>query len=169
MLMAVPVKAPAFGKRESHFLDDIAIHTGGNESCYGFLATMIWEDAVQELGITTMRGCQTLNIDQALENFKSHVGVGSWFSSLEYASNTFLIDKKVVWVDIEGVPLKIIVNGKVFWICAKEVCGWVLDFLEDEEEGDESDKDTFDDEFGKDNSKAHMNFNSEGDSDKEEI
>ncbi|GKD50976.1 nucleotide-binding alpha-beta plait domain-containing protein [Tanacetum coccineum] len=128
---------------------------------------------------------------QALEKFKSHVGVGSWFSSLEYASNTFLIDERVVWVDIEGVPLKvwttntfnkisskwgemlfeedkknvclntkrvciktklennifesfkIIVNGKVFWIRAKEVCGWVPDFLEDEEEGDESDEDTF--------------------------
>ncbi|GJZ88370.1 RNA-directed DNA polymerase, eukaryota [Tanacetum coccineum] len=140
-----------------------------------------------------------------------HVGVGSWFSSLEYASNTFLIDERVVWVDIEGVPLKvwtnntfnkisskwgemlfeedkknvclnskrvciktklennifesfkIIVNGKVFWIRAKEVCGWVPDFLEDEEEGDEADEDTFDDEFGKDNSKANMNFNSEGD------
>ncbi|GJZ54468.1 hypothetical protein Tco_0609353 [Tanacetum coccineum] len=99
--------------------------------------------------------------DQALEKFKSHVGVGSWFSSLEYASNTFLIDERVVWVDIEGVPLKIIVNGKVFWIRAKEVCGWVPDFLEDEEEGDESDEDTFDDEFGKDNSKVNMNFNSE--------
>ncbi|GKF71915.1 hypothetical protein Tco_0208029, partial [Tanacetum coccineum] len=32
------------------------------------------------------------------------------------------------------------VNGKVFWIRAKEVCGWVPDFLEDEEEGDESDE-----------------------------
>ncbi|GJR52786.1 RNA-directed DNA polymerase, eukaryota [Tanacetum coccineum] len=78
---------------------------------------------------------------QALENFKSHVGVGSWFSSLEYASNAFLIDERVVWVDIEGVPLK----------------------------GDESDEDTFKDEFGNDNSKVNMNFNSEGESDKEEV
>nr|GEV62670.1 RNA-directed DNA polymerase, eukaryota [Tanacetum cinerariifolium] len=92
--------------------------------------------------------------DQALENFKSHVGVGSWFYSLEYASNKFLIDERVVWVDIEGVPLK--------------VCGWVPDFLEDKKEG-ESDRDRFNDEFGKDNSKAHMNFNSKGDSDKEEV
>ncbi|GKD92633.1 hypothetical protein Tco_1372470 [Tanacetum coccineum] len=38
---------------------------------------------------------------QALEKFKSHVGVGSWFSSLEYASNSFFIDERVVWVDIE--------------------------------------------------------------------
>ncbi|GJR12104.1 RNA-directed DNA polymerase, eukaryota [Tanacetum coccineum] len=43
----------------------------------------------------------------SLTGKESHVGVGSWFSSLEYASNTFLIDERVVWVDIEGVPLKV--------------------------------------------------------------
>ncbi|GJT70341.1 RNA-directed DNA polymerase, eukaryota [Tanacetum coccineum] len=32
-----------------------------------------------------------------------------------------------------------------------------------------TDEDTFDDEFGKDNSKVNMNFNSEGESDKEEV
>ena len=42
-----------------------------------------------------------------LENFKTHVGIGSWFSSLEYGSNSFVIDERVVWVDIEGVPLKV--------------------------------------------------------------
>ena len=44
---------------------------------------------------------------EALEKFKSHVGVGSWFSSLEYASNSFVLDERVVWVDIEGVPMKV--------------------------------------------------------------
>ncbi|GJT46364.1 RNA-directed DNA polymerase, eukaryota [Tanacetum coccineum] len=120
---------------------------------------------------------------EALENFKFHVGVGSWFSSLEYASNSFVIDERVVWVDIEGVPMKvwtnntfnkisskwgellfeedkenmslyskriciktkleqnifetfkIIIKGKVFWIRAKEVSGWVPEFLEEEEGG----------------------------------
>ncbi|PWA45386.1 hypothetical protein CTI12_AA518330 [Artemisia annua] len=42
-----------------------------------------------------------------LEKFKPHVGVGSWFSSLQYASNSFMIDERVAWVDIEGVPLKV--------------------------------------------------------------
>ncbi|GKA00652.1 hypothetical protein Tco_0673317, partial [Tanacetum coccineum] len=41
-----------------------------------------------------------------LEKFKSHVGVGSWFSVLQYASNSFMIDERVAWLDIEGVPLK---------------------------------------------------------------
>nr|GEY09630.1 RNA-directed DNA polymerase, eukaryota, nucleotide-binding alpha-beta plait domain protein [Tanacetum cinerariifolium] len=47
-----------------------------------------------------------------LEKFKSHVGVGSWFSSLD-------------------------IKGKVFWIRAKEVSGWILDFLDEDEEDEE--------------------------------
>ncbi|GJS69803.1 hypothetical protein Tco_0702644 [Tanacetum coccineum] len=132
---------------------------------------------------------------EVLENFKSHVGVGSWFTSLEYALNTFFIDERVVWVDIEGVPMnawmyntfkkilakwgellfeedkdnmslnskrlciktkmeqnifetcKIIVKGKVFWIRAKEVSGWVPDFLEEEDGVDASDDDISDNEI----------------------
>ncbi|GKA85426.1 nucleotide-binding alpha-beta plait domain-containing protein [Tanacetum coccineum] len=124
-----------------------------------------------------------------LEKFKSHVGVGSWFSSLQHASNSFTIDSRVTWVDIEGVPLhawttntfskisskwgkllyeedkenlclnnkrvcinttieknifesiKIIVKGKIYWVRAKEVSGWVPDFIEDEEEEEYSDED----------------------------
>nr|GEW78168.1 RNA-directed DNA polymerase, eukaryota [Tanacetum cinerariifolium] len=48
---------------------------------------------------------------ELLEKFKSYVGVGSWFSSLEYASNSFVIDERAVWVDIEGVPMKIWMNN----------------------------------------------------------
>nr|GEX84319.1 hypothetical protein [Tanacetum cinerariifolium] len=221
----------------------------GNESCYGFLATMIWKDAANGnfdrhpsyVGVVKQKMMFQPNRDDdnnpsivldescvlqcdysfslmgKVLDFGSLSNLKMVLTKEEYASNTFLIDERVVWVNIEGVPLKvwtnntfnkisskwgkmlfeedkknlclnskrvciktklennifesfkIIVNGKVFWIRAKEVCSWVPDFLEEEEEGDESDEDTFDDEFGKDNSKAHMNFNSEGDSDKEEI
>nr|GEW04278.1 hypothetical protein [Tanacetum cinerariifolium] len=135
---------------------------------------------------------------ELLEKFKSHVGVGSWFSSLEYASNSFVIDERAVLVDIEGVPMKIwmnntfkkiaskwgellfkedrkntslyskriciktkmeqnifktfkiIIKEKVFWIYAKEVSGWIPDFLdedEEDEEEDEFDEDLIDNEF----------------------
>nr|GEW62060.1 tetratricopeptide repeat (TPR)-like superfamily protein [Tanacetum cinerariifolium] len=43
----------------------------------------------------------------AKENFKSHVGIGSWFSILQQASCSFNLDGMVAWVDIEGVPLKV--------------------------------------------------------------
>ncbi|GJV12261.1 RNA-directed DNA polymerase, eukaryota, partial [Tanacetum coccineum] len=39
------------------------------------------------------------------DNFMLHVGVNSWFSKIQQASNSFNVDEKVVWIDIEGVPL----------------------------------------------------------------
>ncbi|GJS59118.1 nucleotide-binding alpha-beta plait domain-containing protein [Tanacetum coccineum] len=105
---------------------------------------------------------------EVLENFKSHVGVGSWFTSLEYASNTFVIDERVLLFedDKDNMSLnskrlciktkmeqnifetcKIIVKGKVFWIRAKEVSGWVPDFLEEEDGVDASDDDISDNEI----------------------
>ncbi|GKE82605.1 hypothetical protein Tco_1552605, partial [Tanacetum coccineum] len=41
-----------------------------------------------------------------LEKFKANVGIGSWFSILELASNSFIIDERVTWIDIKGVSLK---------------------------------------------------------------
>ncbi|GJV05373.1 RNA-directed DNA polymerase, eukaryota [Tanacetum coccineum] len=102
-----------------------------------------------------------------LENFKKHVGVASWFSSLEYASNSFVIDERVVWVDIEGVPLKVWTH--MFWIRAKEVCGWVSDFLDEEEGDDESDEDTLDNDGGNVDMEENMHVNSEDDSDRDVV
>ncbi|GJY05674.1 nucleotide-binding alpha-beta plait domain-containing protein, partial [Tanacetum coccineum] len=53
--------------------------------------------------------------------FKAKVGIGSWFSQLQQASNLFHNDERVTWLDIKGVPLKI------------------PDFVEDEEEDNDSD------------------------------
>ncbi|GKE72576.1 hypothetical protein Tco_1534617 [Tanacetum coccineum] len=155
---------------------------------------------------------------EVLENFKSHVGVGSWFSSLEYASNTSVIDERVVWVDIEGVPMnvwtyntfkknsskwgellfeedkenmsmyskrlciktkleqnifetfKIIVKGKVLWIRAKEVSGWVPDFLEEEEEGEDvSDDDTSINEIDGEKNEEDMQADSDNEGDVDEV
>nr|GFB97027.1 nucleotide-binding alpha-beta plait domain-containing protein [Tanacetum cinerariifolium] len=39
------------------------------------------------------------------DSFKSHVGVNSWFSLLQQVFNSFRIDERVAWIDIEGVPL----------------------------------------------------------------
>nr|GEW57384.1 RNA-directed DNA polymerase, eukaryota [Tanacetum cinerariifolium] len=70
----------------------------------------------------------------------------------------FHIDVRVTWVDIEDEnyfhskricikttsvenifeSFKIISKGKVFWVRAKEVSGWLPDFVEDEEEDDDS-------------------------------
>ncbi|GJV74647.1 nucleotide-binding alpha-beta plait domain-containing protein, partial [Tanacetum coccineum] len=122
--------------------------------------------------------------------FRNNVGVGSWFSEMREASIDFNPDGRIVWVEVEGVPLKfwsgntfkriaekwgelldvddqeencyhskrlclytkmhtniyenfkIIFRGKVFWIRAKEVPGWVPELLE-EAEDDENSEDGF--------------------------
>ncbi|GJX65365.1 RNA-directed DNA polymerase, eukaryota [Tanacetum coccineum] len=103
---------------------------------------------------------------EVLENFKSHVGVGSWFSSLEYASNTSVIDERVVWVDIEGT---FNVKGKVLWIRAKEVSGWVPDFLEEEEGEDISDDDTSVNEIDGEKNEDDMQADSDNEDDVDEV
>nr|GEW38540.1 putative RNA-directed DNA polymerase, eukaryota, reverse transcriptase zinc-binding domain protein [Tanacetum cinerariifolium] len=67
---------------------------------------------------------------ESLEKFKSHVGVGSWFISLEYAHNSFSVDERVVWVDIEGVPMNVWTNNTFTKISAKR---GELMFVEDKD------------------------------------
>ncbi|PWA93958.1 hypothetical protein CTI12_AA065780 [Artemisia annua] len=38
--------------------------------------------------------------------FKENVGAGSWFSVLRQASNDFTPEGRIVWVEVEGIPLK---------------------------------------------------------------
>ncbi|PWA84194.1 tetratricopeptide repeat (TPR)-like superfamily protein [Artemisia annua] len=153
------------------------------------------------------------NLQSAKENFKSHVGIGSWFSILQQASCSFNLDGRVACLDIEGVPLKvwrkntftriiskwgelvyeeekevsclhmkrvciktnleenifesfkIIVQGKVYWVRAKEVNCWSPNFIEK----DDNDNDSMDDNSIGENDSVHKNTRSEEDSDVQEI
>nr|GEY34914.1 RNA-directed DNA polymerase, eukaryota [Tanacetum cinerariifolium] len=94
------------------------------------------------------------------ELFRDNVGVGSWFSELKQASFDFNPDGRVVWVEVEGEEscfhskrlclytkfhmnifenFKMIFRGKVFWVRAKEVPGWVPKLLEESDEEVQSD------------------------------
>nr|GEZ43549.1 nucleotide-binding alpha-beta plait domain-containing protein [Tanacetum cinerariifolium] len=94
------------------------------------------------------------------ELFHENVRVGSWFSVLRQAPIDFTPEGRIVWVEIEGIPFKLwsgntfkriaakwggtigfIFRGKVFWIRAKEVHGWVPNFLDDSDDEDQSDDD----------------------------
>ncbi|GJX54883.1 RNA-directed DNA polymerase, eukaryota [Tanacetum coccineum] len=91
----------------------------------------------------------------ARENFKSHVGVNSWFSSIQLVFDSFSIDERVAWIDIEGVPLRVW-SRKIFWIRVKEVSGWAPDFLDSNDDLSDSDTESIelksnDDFFDKDN------------------
>nr|GEX03442.1 RNA-directed DNA polymerase, eukaryota, reverse transcriptase zinc-binding domain protein [Tanacetum cinerariifolium] len=132
------------------------------------------------------------------ELFRDNVGVGSQFSVFRQASTDFNPKGRIVWVEVEGIPLKlwagntfkriatkcgelldvddqeemcfhskrlclytkfhlnifenfkIIFRGKVFWIRAKEVPGWVPELLEESDDDDHSD-----DGFKKGDPKPH--------------
>ncbi|GJZ73009.1 RNA-directed DNA polymerase, eukaryota, reverse transcriptase zinc-binding domain protein [Tanacetum coccineum] len=117
---------------------------------------------------------------------RDNVGVNSWFSEIRQASLDINPDGRIVWVEVEGVPLKlwsmnsfrriaskwgdlidvddieeycfhskrlclftkchtnifetfkINFHGKVYWIRAKEVPGWVPELLEESDEEEQS-------------------------------
>nr|GEV84021.1 RNA-directed DNA polymerase, eukaryota [Tanacetum cinerariifolium] len=80
--------------------------------------------------------------------FQSCLGATSWFSQIIQASKEFVIDERITWVDIEGIPLKLWSEsafnriaakwGKRFSVRAKETTGWIPDFDEQEEDNSES-------------------------------
>ncbi|GJX17464.1 hypothetical protein Tco_0218296 [Tanacetum coccineum] len=48
---------------------------------------------------------QLTSMDTKL-NLMNHIGVKSWFHTIQEACDDFVSDERIVWVDIEGVPLK---------------------------------------------------------------
>ncbi|PWA36134.1 hypothetical protein CTI12_AA602910 [Artemisia annua] len=43
---------------------------------------------------------------QSCENFRTHEAINSWFSSLSHWTPHFEVPDRVVWIDVEGTPLK---------------------------------------------------------------
>nr|GEW23510.1 RNA-directed DNA polymerase, eukaryota [Tanacetum cinerariifolium] len=86
------------------------------------------------------------------EKFLNHSGIGSWFTELIQATSSFENDERIVWIFIEGLPIKawtpntfrkiaslwgeqkVIIQGKVYWIRVKELDAWFLNFQEDDKD-----------------------------------
>ncbi|GJW83390.1 RNA-directed DNA polymerase, eukaryota, partial [Tanacetum coccineum] len=49
---------------------------------------------------------ELINVDSKLKLLQ-HTGVNSWFDVLQDANRDFICDERVVWVDIEGIPLNV--------------------------------------------------------------
>ncbi|GKG33036.1 nucleotide-binding alpha-beta plait domain-containing protein, partial [Tanacetum coccineum] len=43
----------------------------------------------------------------ARKSFRDNVSVGSWFSILKEASSEFHCEKRIAWVETEGIPFKL--------------------------------------------------------------
>ncbi|GJY86438.1 RNA-directed DNA polymerase, eukaryota [Tanacetum coccineum] len=90
------------------------------------------------------------------EKFLNHSGIGSWFTELIQATSSFENDERIVWISIEGLPIKawtpntfrkiasfmgrkVIIQGKVYWIRVKELDAWFPNFQEDDQDDLSSD------------------------------
>nr|GEV36064.1 RNA-directed DNA polymerase, eukaryota [Tanacetum cinerariifolium] len=71
---------------------------------------------------------------ESKDNFLVKVGTNSWFSQLVQASSEFMIDGRVTWVDIEGIPIKIWSNNTFKRVASK--WGTLLYQSDDESESD---------------------------------
>ncbi|GJY90861.1 RNA-directed DNA polymerase, eukaryota [Tanacetum coccineum] len=84
---------------------------------------------------------------QVKEKFCNHVGVGSWFSMINAACNSFVSEERIVWISIEGLPInswttntfskwgELVVweeseenSLSFYWIRAKELHAWIPKF-----------------------------------------
>ncbi|GJZ72418.1 RNA-directed DNA polymerase, eukaryota [Tanacetum coccineum] len=64
------------------------------------------------------------------EKISKHVGVGLWFSVLQPACNSFVSDERIVWISIEGLPIKALTHNSFTKIAS--IWGELTD-LEDSE------------------------------------
>nr|GEW07775.1 RNA-directed DNA polymerase, eukaryota, reverse transcriptase zinc-binding domain protein [Tanacetum cinerariifolium] len=78
-----------------------------------------------------------LHEDETMNKFRFSLGVGSWFSQIMQAHHDFIIEERVMWVEMKTVffeSFKMVYRGKICWVRGIEVPGWVPDF---EEESDD--------------------------------
>ncbi|GJS73058.1 RNA-directed DNA polymerase, eukaryota, nucleotide-binding alpha-beta plait domain protein [Tanacetum coccineum] len=72
------------------------------------LYTILKDEGFLDVKLSYLGGTWVLlefdNVDTK-ENMMNHTGVKSWFHILQNASNDFVSEERIVWVDIEGVPL----------------------------------------------------------------
>ncbi|GJY29848.1 RNA-directed DNA polymerase, eukaryota [Tanacetum coccineum] len=134
-----------------------------------------------------------LTSSKSKAKFLKHVGVASWFNCLSNAQSDFVSRDRIVWVDIEGVPMhvwssttfhkigskwgeednilekfKIIVKEKIFVVRAKELFTWSPTFTDVSETAYCSDDDS-DKEVGVKQSEFCKQGNSEDESDNEAV
>nr|GEW06749.1 RNA-directed DNA polymerase, eukaryota [Tanacetum cinerariifolium] len=61
----------------------------------------------------------------ARDCFPKHEGLDTWFFIVQPWKTDFKVDERVLWIDVEGVPL-------VSMVRAHEIVGWIPDFIEED-------------------------------------
>nr|GEY09381.1 RNA-directed DNA polymerase, eukaryota [Tanacetum cinerariifolium] len=106
------------------------------------LWTLLTKEGFSDVKLTYLGGMWVMiELDNEATKLKllQHIGVNSWFHVLQAAIHDFVSDKRVVCVDIEGVPLNVwsremfLKIGKVYMARAKELFTWTPIFLDHKE------------------------------------
>ncbi|GKB35214.1 RNA-directed DNA polymerase, eukaryota, partial [Tanacetum coccineum] len=74
------------------------------------LRTLLTKEGFPEVKLAYLGGMWVmLELDKVATKQKllQHIGVNSWFQVLQDVVQDFVSDKRVVWVDIEGIPLNV--------------------------------------------------------------
>ncbi|PWA45888.1 hypothetical protein CTI12_AA511170 [Artemisia annua] len=113
--MQAPVisSSPALVLDDSCLIDrDLSNHVLGKVKEFSSipnLHTIIKDEGFSDVKVSYIGGLWVLleltSMDAKL-NLMKHNGVKSWFHTIQEACDDFVSDERIVWVDIEGVPLK---------------------------------------------------------------
>ncbi|GKA71345.1 hypothetical protein Tco_0777484, partial [Tanacetum coccineum] len=73
------------------------------------LPVMITKEGFQNVKFNYLMGLWILFEFESIsikDKFLAHTGVRSWFSTIKQADNSFVNDERIVWVSVEGLPIK---------------------------------------------------------------
>ncbi|GJV47241.1 hypothetical protein Tco_1437453 [Tanacetum coccineum] len=74
------------------------------------LRTILRDEGFSEVNVSYLGGLWVLfecgNVDFK-DNLMRHTSMLSWFHVIQDAVNDFVSDERIVWVDIEGIPLNV--------------------------------------------------------------
>nr|GEZ77667.1 hypothetical protein [Tanacetum cinerariifolium] len=92
---------------------DLSNHVMGNVkdfSSISNLQTLIMEEGFSVVNLVYLGGLWVMiecdNVETKA-NMLQHTGVKSWFHVIQNAVHDFISDERIVWVDIEGIPLNV--------------------------------------------------------------
>ncbi|GJS94120.1 RNA-directed DNA polymerase, eukaryota, reverse transcriptase zinc-binding domain protein [Tanacetum coccineum] len=86
------------------------------------LYVIMENEGFQNFSLTYLRGLWVL-IETvstfAKEKLLNRTCVGSWFSSLKLACNSFVSDERIVWISLEGLPVKVCTRNTFAKVASK--------------------------------------------------
>ncbi|GJV80215.1 RNA-directed DNA polymerase, eukaryota [Tanacetum coccineum] len=78
-------------------------------SSFPNLSTLLLDEGFSDVHLSYLGGMWVMlefETEDIKKNLMVHTGINSWFDVIQDAETDFVSDERIVWVDIEGVPLK---------------------------------------------------------------